>query len=525
MSKLLIEDVVQPKLAKQFKNQFLSTLTLRQPSEQTPLMQEVNTNPNFVNRLPTPDDDTDLPLASHLKNEFKEKWSKSTIARSTRMQFDENEKLTPYSVAYALAEKFNFLADGTHLSLFLPDRGFFVPLKTGCGEGTLDAFVRGALPAKNRSDVNTSFIAEIEKWLLSTALDLPVAPDFAKRNLVAFKNGTFDFFDGNLHEHSPKNFLTCGIKAEYVRKANKKIRNTRFWSFLTRLADEDDRIIQALRLVIGLALSNVRRIKLIPYIVGVSNNGKSVLAGLIEGLIPQYSCTALEISELADKFARGSLYGAHVNISSDENTSKWNPAAVAFLKRAVVGDSTKGEEKFKPLFTFRCRAFFICIANAMPRFDQEADDGGAISQRLYVIPTTELPVSIEEEDPVLLEKLLEERDLIASWAIEGIKDLVLTGRRPEKLVTVMPCSTATDFNSAFELWAEECVHVTATDSKTEATQFLASFKIFAQNYRVIFSDKAFYMKLAVTYKAYKREGRRSYYIGLDCNSPNTDAIF
>lgn len=439
---------------------------------------------------------------------------------------DNGKKKTPaIDLANALLKKYYFLRDGAHLYVYDEALGYYVILNEGYGSFTFDSLVRSFVPNEVKVRLNSYDVIEIQKWLLCDALNVPNVTEFMPKKLVAFRNGTYNFDNNLLRKHSAKDGLICGLNANYDDKAYKKIRNTVFWDFLQRLTDGKPEIIQTIRELIGLSLSNIRRLKLLFYLVGVSNNGKSVLADLIISMLPHYCCSSFEISELSNRFSRGSLYGKHINISSDEDTSTWPNNSIAFIKKAVAGDMVKGEEKYKTPFMYRCRALFICLSNAMPKYTSDQDAGGAISRRLFVIPTTNTPINVEEEDHELLYKLLSERDIIASWAITGITNIVLYGQMPQKLIDAMPSNESLEFETAFEQWSNDFVFKNDVTAKTEAATFLESFKIYASNYNVIFSDKAFYMKFASRYKFHKRDGKRSYYLGLNCTVPNADSIF
>lgn len=444
------------------------------------------------------------PLLSSSQNE--EPSSKNSDASSKR--------IVHLHIAQYLLKHYQLMRDGSHLYLYNHELGYYELLHDGIGANTFDSFVRTNIPASKKEQICSYDINESFKWLVSNAVSIESFPDFQPRHLVAFKNGTLDLRTLSLNRHSYKNKLTIGINARYLGIWKYDITTTIFWSFINRLADYDDKTLEILRIIIGLALSNVRKLKRLFYIVGVSNNGKSVLGDLILGLLPQDSCSALEIADLSDRFSRGLLYGKHFNISSDENTSTWPSDSVAFLKKAVAGDITKGENKYQPPFMFRCKALFLCLSNGMPYYKQDLDAGGAISKRLFIVPTTNKPITDEEEDFRILDKMLSERDMIASWAIDGVSDIVNTGTLPEKIIDSKPQEFHLEFHTVFEEWSEAFVSNHDKNAQTTSTEFFESFKEYADNYDVMYNEKAFYMKLAEKYKPYKRHNKKSYYIGL-----------
>lgn len=440
-----------------------------------------------------------------------------------KLEEDSKKKIPAIHLANALLEQHYFLRDGSHLYVYNDKSGYYVMMNEGYGSFTFDSLVRSFVPNQVKIKLTSFDISEIQKWLLCDALNVPTVAEFMPKNLVAFRNGTYNFNTNLLRSHSAEDGLVCGLNANYDEKAYKKITKTLFWEFLQRLSDGQAEIVHIIRVLIGLALSNVRRLKLLFYIVGVSNNGKSVLGDLILSMLPNYCCSSFEIAELSDRFSRGSLYGKHFNLSSDEDTSAWPTSSIAFIKKAVAGDMAKGEEKYKTPFMYRCRALFLCLSNAMPKYTPTQDAGGAISRRLFVIPTTNTPIDAYEEDHDLLDKLLSERDIIASWAIAGITDIVLYGQMPRKVIDTMAYNENLEFSTAFEQWVEDFVFETDVSKKTEAATFLKSFKIYARSYGVVFSEKAFYMKFASRFKSNKRDGKKSYYLGLNCNFPIENA--
>lgn len=434
--------------------------------------------------------------------------------KKTKQSLISNKKCEPIAIAEYLRKQYELMRDNSHLYLYNEAKGYYELLNDGIGPKSFDSFVRTNIPSNVKTKLSSYDICETQKWLVSDALGVKYLPDFQPRHLVAFNNGTLDFRDMRLKKHSSSNKLTIGVSASYIEDSDNYIAKTRFWRFINRLSGYDDETLNALRIVIGLSVSNIRRLKRLFYIVGVSNNGKSVLGDLILKLLPPNGCSSLEISELSDKFSRGILYGKHLNISSDENTSIWPSSSVAFLKKAVAGDYTKGENKYQPPFMFRCKALFLCLSNAMPCYTEDLDAGGAISKRLFIIPTTEIPVSDEEEDYALLEKMMCESDIIASWAIDGIADIASTGVLPKKIVDVEFKKQSFEFNNAFDAWSNACVSVHDRNAQTTSAEFLESFREYIQDYNVVYNEKAFYMKFAEKYKVYKRHNKKSYYIGL-----------
>ena len=163
---------------------------------------------------------------------------------------------------------------------------------------------------------------------------------------------------------------------------------------------------------------------------------------------------------------------------------------------------------------FRCKALFLCLSNGMPCYKQDLDAGGAISKRLYIVPTTNKPITDEEEDFQILDKMLSERDMIASWAIDSVSDIVNTGILPEKIIDSKPQEFYLDFHTVFEYWSEAYISDHDKTAQTTSTDFFESFKEYANDYNVMYNEKAFYMKLAEKYKPYKRHNKKSFYIGL-----------
>lgn len=425
-----------------------------------------------------------------------------------------NKKMSHVALAQYLVDNFKLMRDDSHLYLYNNKKGYYELLNDGIGSNTFDSFVRTNIPEIAKMNICTYDISEAMKWLVSDAMQIKQHPKILPRYLVAFKNGTLHLPDMSLQKHSPKNNLTIGVNANYIADSEKYISKTTFWRFINRLSGYDDTVLKVLRIVVGLSLSNIRNLKRIFYVVGISNNGKSVFGDLILKLLPPNSYSALEIADLSDRFSKGILYGKHINLSSDENTSTWPSSSVSFLKKAVAGDVIKGENKYQPPFEFRCRALFLCLSNGLPCYKEALDAGGAISKRLFIIPTTNTPITDEEEDFQILDKMLYEKDIIASWSIDSVSDIVKTGILPEKIIESKPQEFYLEFDRAFQNWSEATISYYDKNAQTTSSEFFKSFKEYADKYNVMYNEKAFYMKLAEKYKPYKRHNKKSYYIGL-----------
>lgn len=429
-----------------------------------------------------------------------------TVTDQQVVQKKVEDQLCPYTLAERLTYQYSFGTRCNNLFVYDELDGYYKMLKYGNGMGSFDMLVRKTVSRGEAYKISTNFIKETRPWILASD-DTVELPEFNDENFIALKNGTFDLTEWNLKPHSITYRLTAGINCTYVDYSEEDIYDTKFWEYVNRLADYQEEVVEAIRFMIGLALSNIRRLKMAFFLFGSSNNGKSVLANLLIHLLGVENVTSVNISKISERFLTAELFEKLALISSDENTGFWTKDNAAIFKQAVSRDLLTGEYKGEKPFQFKPNCLFICMSNDVPRYTAEVDKGNAVSERIYAIPTGP-SIPKHEQNRFLLERLLCEKDIIASWAIEGLRDFLMYERIPKALVEMSSTADELDPITIFDNWVSARVEMTP-ECLTRSSEF---YKDYAEYFQTVnqckgkaLVERAFYMQFAKKYGTFKQK--------------------
>lgn len=155
---------------------------------------------------------------------------------------------------------------------------------------------------------------------------------------------------------------------------------------------------------------------------GPSDTGKSLFTRFVEEFFTADMVSRLNLHDLKQNFAPGDLEGKRLCISSDASSEALDPVATSLIKQATGGDVISADVKYKARIQFRCEAVFVLVTNHAVR-TKDPDD--AFFRRAVAIPFR-YAVSRSEQVPpeVLLKRLRQEMDVIASRAVETYRQLV-----------------------------------------------------------------------------------------------------
>ena len=382
---------------------------------------------------------------------------------------------------------------------------------------------REALKNKLLDDLKKSISSykssELYAWLLvhPSVPELPEEPD---KRYLAVQNGILDLKERELlqvKDFSNSDFpvLFNRINAKYVEYDDSEWRNSETYCFLKRLANPDceQQCIYALIYVIGKICSNDRSGKNLYYIYGASNNGKSVLALYIQEILGSGNFGNLSLKDLTLQFAMINLRHALVNISTDEDTAVWRSSTASIIKRITGHDTLMVDVKYERMQQFRPYCVLLCIGNEEPKYSRELDAGGAISKRLFLIPTGP---TVENPDDDLLKRLKGEKNLLFSVAI----NFFMKHKHPDKIVDVEDIiSPAIHPKDVFNRWVSDCVDKTDNDDELLTEDLWKNYCGYVQSVPSSsrMKQRTFEMECAVKLgnnKSQSRSRNRACYVGL-----------
>lgn len=285
----------------------------------------------------------------------------------------------------------------------------------GSYKTTFQYFLMNILPEKSRSYALKKTVVEaVYKHLL---LDDSIAVDIEHIDVeryICLKNGVFDLKLKMLLPHSAKFGCKVCINANYVESKLTPVSK----AFFVHLG-KNEFGKKALFQLLGVALSNIRRLQLSGFLIGPAGSGKSEFLRLFETLLPDFSCTYLSLEDLGDRFGAGNLAGAHVSLCGDLEEGNMGKKALARFKKIVGADKVLLQQKYVQHFSVKVLAFMIFAGNYLPDVN---DRSGAYERRVWLINTGET-VPAGERNLHLTELLRADIDAIASKAVRAVADI------------------------------------------------------------------------------------------------------
>ena len=236
-------------------------------------------------------------------------------------------------------------------------------------------------------------------------------------NLIAFRNGIYNLETDEFEDFDPNKIVTNKIDHDYNPDASYPLLD----ATLNKLACNDPDVRALLEEAVGYCFYRRNELRKSFILTGDKKNGKSTYLAMVKELLGDDNTSALDLSELGDRFSVASLFGKLANIGDDIGDEFIpNPA---LFKKVVSGDRIKGENKGQKEFFFNPYCKLLFSANNIPRIK---DKSGAVIDRLVIIPfDAKFSANDEDFDPYIKYKLITE---------ESLEYLILLGLRGLKRV-------------------------------------------------------------------------------------------
>ncbi|MCR4813280.1 MAG: DUF5906 domain-containing protein [Lachnospiraceae bacterium] len=249
-----------------------------------------------------------------------------------------------------------------------------------------------------------------------------------KHNLINLIDGYYNTDTWEMEKHNADILSTIQypirFNPDWLNRWNKSV-TKRYFDDLCTDAEGliDNSKLQVLQEFVGLLLSNIPIWKVKKCLVLWSllgDTGKSVLISLLSSFCGVDKVKAINLSELRpdNRFVLGNLFRCRLITCGDESNTNITDSSI--FKRLTGGDTVPVESKGKNAFSFVFNGGIIIACNGLPCFTD--DKGGHLFERLLIVPLVNT-IPEEKRDRDLLEKLLQERDLLFGWSMEGLKRL------------------------------------------------------------------------------------------------------
>lgn len=239
-------------------------------------------------------------------------------------------------------------------------------------------------------------------------------------NYIAFNNGVYDLVADTLVPFTPELVITNRIPWDYNPQAYNPLTD----HTLNKLACEDPNIRALLEEVIGYCFYRRNELRKSFILIGGKANGKSTYLDMVKTLLGEENTSALDLSELGDRFKTAELFGKLANIGDDIGDDFISNPAV--FKKVVSGDRVNAERKGKDPFDFNNYSKMLFSANTIPRIK---DKSGAVMDRLIIVPfEATFSKNDPDFDPYIKYKLREQSSMeyLIRLGVEGLKRVLAT---------------------------------------------------------------------------------------------------
>ncbi|MDB1949627.1 phage/plasmid primase, P4 family [Clostridium tertium] len=239
-------------------------------------------------------------------------------------------------------------------------------------------------------------------------------------NLQNVKNNNYF----NIDSHSSEYYFLNYVNANYLK--NYSIEQTDFYRFIFTVAEGNLELIKLIKQILGYIVSNFNNAKKAFILYGKSNSGKSVFLDLISTLCGEENISNIELQNLSIEKYTAELFGKLVNICSELPDGEIKDTGIF---KALVSETDKvmARKVYGQPFSFYNKAKLIFATNNLPEIKGLSyKDNSAFFNRLIIVPFM-VSIPDKQQDKDLIIKLRMEKDIIFSWAIEGLVEYIKNG--------------------------------------------------------------------------------------------------
>lgn len=329
--------------------------------------------------------------------------------------------ILPQLLAMYIRETYNILNNFGNLYIYIE----------GCyclkSDNEWKAFIKSFMPEEFRKKRDWEDVLEELKT------EVPISENQLNtdENIVNVKNGIVLLDSGKLVSHDPKYISTIQLNANYI--PNAKIEDapainhyldclcTTEYAMETSDVDNDTKML--LLEFAGAVFSCVKgsRYKKCLMLYGPSGAGKTQYRQLIINVLGKGHSLSLDLYRMQGTFGTGQIQGKRLLGTGD--LPKATLPEMSVLKNLTGGDEIMIEAKYRDMYSGEFRGWLLYCANDLPHF---GGNGEAIYNRFMIVPCTNV-IPAEKRDPQLLDKMMRERDIFVSVALDKFRETIQHG--------------------------------------------------------------------------------------------------
>ena len=352
---------------------------------------------------------------------------------------DQGDLSTNVGVARKVKTYFDGLLYAEGLGFFVYDGGVWVKDKHQKVRSTIHRISDGLMERANElrtngvEDKNNSYLKAALRLRTSSFIDsvikelramVPVDPeDFDQdHHLLAFKDVVVNLKTGESLEHSKDFMLTRQLGFDFDPDA----KAPRWERFLEEVMPGQPEMVPYLQRLAGYGITGSTAEQCFAVLWGTGANGKSIFTDTLSYVFEDLTVTT-PFSTFEEKPSGGipndlaALRGARLVFASEGDRGK--PMAESIIKRVTGQDLITARFMREEFFSFRPTFLIFLGTNHKPRFKSQ-DEG--LWRRVKLIPFERF-FAESERDHYLGEKLQQEAQGIAAWAVRGAIDWFRNG--------------------------------------------------------------------------------------------------
>lgn len=277
----------------------------------------------------------------------------------------------------------------------------------------------------DESLLKTPDIREISSLITIPDCCLSESAVNADEKLICFRNGVLNWETGEFFKLSSDFRITIQIDADYVPDKVYSLDDApTFKKYLNDLTESNEEKKKILLEFAGACLSNVHgyKYKKSLFLIGETDSGKSQYIKLICELLGIGNCAEVAFKKIDDRFQTATTYGKRLIFSADTtfDRTKTNDNFMSFTGGDYMSIEYKGQMPFNAIY----KGLLLFSSNKMPVWSGN-DTTAAYNRMICIRCDNSIPK--ERQDKQLLEKMLQERNVIAYLAIEAFKKTVKHG--------------------------------------------------------------------------------------------------
>lgn len=278
-------------------------------------------------------------------------------------------------------------------------------------------YIRGLLPRHLQSKVSRSQIREIYERCRD-CLDLQIDMDsnyLRGEYVVNTLDGLYDIKSQSIVQHVDS-YIPDYVLDFHYRPRSRITEAPSFEKFVHMSVGMQQ--LKILLQVIGSCISSLQHCRAIFFLIGEGGTGKSTLLDVIESIFPEGVVAHEPLHSIGSEQAKAHYRGKRLNIGRD--TKKGLIGNEESLKNLASNEWTTSRELYQCSVDYIPRLKFIYASNGFPRF-RNPDD--ALYDRMVIVM---FPNKLDEmaRDTDLKKKLLSERDIIFSLALDSLSELI-----------------------------------------------------------------------------------------------------